>query len=61
MTANLSLSVVSLNVGLPRSVRWKNRIVVTGIYKEPIAGPVLARQLNLGRSAGRSNGSRWAR
>lgn len=47
MSEHLPLSVVSLNVGLPRSVRWKNRTVVTGIFKEPVAEPVLARRLNL--------------
>ena len=47
MTEETQLKVVSLNVGLPRSVRWKNRTVMTGIYKEPVAGPVLARRLNL--------------
>lgn len=39
--------LVSLNVGLPRLVPWKNRTVVTGIFKEPVTGPVVARYLNL--------------
>src|SRR4051812_22999982 len=47
MTQNTVARVISLNVGLPRRVNWKNRTVVTGIFKEPIAGPVMARRLNL--------------
>jgi MOSC domain-containing protein YiiM len=39
--------VVSVNVGLPRSVRWKGRDVTTGIFKAPVAGRVPLRRLNL--------------
>lgn len=39
--------LVSVNVGLPRAVPWKGRTIVTGIFKEPVAGPVVARRLNL--------------
>ncbi len=28
----------SLNVGLPRTVEWRRRLVSTGIFKEPVAG-----------------------
>src|SRR2546425_4216291 len=42
-----SLQVVSVNVGLPSAVVWKGRTVVTGIFKEPVAGRVAIRQLNL--------------
>ena len=41
------MRVVSVNVGLPREVYWKGRIVSTGIFKEPVAGRVIARRLNL--------------
>lgn len=41
------MRVVSVNVGLPRSVRWKGRIVTTGIFKAPVQGRVLLRRLNL--------------
>ncbi len=41
------LQVVSVNVGLPRAVVWKGRTVVTGIFKEPVAGRVAIRRLNL--------------
>jgi MOSC domain-containing protein YiiM len=39
--------VVSVNVGLPRTVRWNGRTVTTGIFKEPVAGRVAVRRLNL--------------
>jgi MOSC domain-containing protein YiiM len=39
--------IVSVNVGLPREVSWKGKPVTTGIYKEPVAGPVRVRTLNL--------------
>jgi MOSC domain-containing protein YiiM len=42
-----SLQVLSVNVGLPKEVVWKGRTVVTGIFKEPVAGRVAIRQLNL--------------
>lgn len=41
------MRVVSVNVGLPREVLWKRRIVSTGIFKEPVAGRVIVRRLNL--------------
>ena len=41
------MKIVSLNVGLPREVRWHGRTVTTGIYKEPAAGRVALRKLNL--------------
>ena len=39
--------LVSLNIGLPRHVRWKGRSVLTGIFEEPVSKPVVARRLNL--------------
>jgi MOSC domain-containing protein YiiM len=39
--------VVSVNVGLPRTVRWKGRDVTTGIFKEPVEDRVPLRRLNL--------------
>ncbi|HXU37063.1 MAG TPA: MOSC domain-containing protein [Blastocatellia bacterium] len=41
------MELISLNVGLPRVVIWKGREVTTGIYKEPVAGAVGLRKLNL--------------
>ena len=39
--------LVSVNVGLPRDVPWKNLEVSTGIFKEPVAGRIAVRKLNL--------------
>jgi MOSC domain-containing protein YiiM len=39
--------VVSVNVGLPRSVEWRGERVSTGIFKAPVAGRVAVRRLNL--------------
>ncbi len=41
------MKIVSLNVGLPREVLWHGRSVTTGIYKEPVAGRLALRRLNL--------------
>jgi len=38
---------MSLNVGLPREVTWQGMTVSTGIFKQPVAGRVELRQLNL--------------
>lgn len=39
--------VVSINVGLPKDVEWRGKIVRTAIWKQPIGGRVMARQLNI--------------
>ena len=41
------MRLVSLNVGLPRLVLRNDEPVSTGIFKEPIAGRVKLRTLNL--------------
>jgi MOSC domain-containing protein YiiM len=41
------MRVLSVNVGLPREVVWRGRPVTTGIFKDPVAGPVRIRALNL--------------
>jgi MOSC domain-containing protein YiiM len=41
------VKIVSVNVGLPREISWHGRPVRTGIYKEPVRGPVAARKRNL--------------
>ena len=43
----MPLRVVSVNVGLPREVVWKGRVVRTGIFKEPVEGRVAVCALNL--------------
>ena len=45
------MQLLSLNMGLPREVIWQNRIVVTGIFKSPVQGPVELRELNLAGDA----------
>ncbi|GAA3453828.1 MOSC domain-containing protein [Dactylosporangium matsuzakiense] len=40
-------TLVSVNVGRPKDVPWQGRTVHTGAWKHPVAGPVLARRLNL--------------
>jgi MOSC domain-containing protein YiiM len=37
--------IVSVNVGLPREVHWRGKTIRTAIFKEPVAGRVLARRL----------------
>ncbi|MGC4954281.1 MOSC domain-containing protein [Actinomadura citrea] len=39
--------LVAVNVGMPKDVSWEGRTVRTGIWKEPVRGPVMARRLNL--------------
>lgn len=41
------MKILSVNVGLPREVPWQGRLVRTGIFKEPVKGPVMMRTLNL--------------
>jgi MOSC domain-containing protein YiiM len=45
--SQIKMKIVSLNVGVPREVLWHGRSVTTGIYKEPVAGRVALRKLNL--------------
>lgn len=41
------MKIISLNVGLPRIVEFNGEPVTTGIFKEPVAGRVMLRTLNL--------------
>src|SRR5437588_12996849 len=41
------MSVVSVNVGLPREVIWRWETISTGIFKQPVQGRVAVRRLNL--------------
>ena len=38
--------VISVNVGLPKDVRWRGQTVHTGIWKSPVQGRRAARRLN---------------
>ncbi|MEV6171872.1 MOSC domain-containing protein [Streptomyces sp. NPDC051954] len=40
-------SVLSVNVGKPKNVPWQGRTVYTGVWKQPVRGPVMARRLNI--------------
>jgi len=39
--------LLSVNVGMPKNVEWQGRTVYTGVWKHPVAGPVMARRLNI--------------
>ena len=41
------ISVLSINVGLPRGIESQGAIVRTSIFKTPVTGPVQVRRLNL--------------
>jgi MOSC domain-containing protein YiiM len=43
----MKTSLISVNVGLPRTVQWRNQPVTTGIFKSPVEGPVALRRHNL--------------
>ena len=39
--------IISLNVGLPRTVTWHGHALTTGIFKQPVEGRVFLRKLDL--------------
>jgi ferredoxin-NADP reductase/MOSC domain-containing protein YiiM len=39
--------LVSVNVGMPKNVQWRDKVVYTGIWKTPVDGPVMVRRLNI--------------
>ena len=41
------MKLLSLQVGRPRTVKWRRRPVTTGIFKEPVAGRLMLRRDNL--------------
>jgi MOSC domain-containing protein YiiM len=41
------MKLVSVNVGMPREVESRGKIVRTSIFKTPVSGPVRVRQLNI--------------
>ena len=41
------MKVLSVQVGRPRDVEWRGEVVNTGIFKEPVHGPVIVRWLDL--------------
>lgn len=39
--------LISVNVGMPKNVQWHDKTVYTGIWKTPVAGPIMVRRLNI--------------
>ncbi|MET4432855.1 MOSC domain-containing protein [Mycolicibacterium sp. 624] len=40
-------TLLSLNVGTPKDVAWRGRVVHTGAWKQPVDGPRMVRRLNV--------------
>ncbi|MFF4732716.1 MOSC domain-containing protein [Streptomyces mirabilis] len=40
-------TLLSVNVGRPKDVRWRDRTVHTGAWKHPVDGPQMVRRLNI--------------
>lgn len=41
------MKLISVNVSLPKEIQYKGETVTTGIFKEPVQGRVMLRELNL--------------
>jgi len=41
------MQLISVSIGLPREVTWHGVAVSTAIFKEPVAGRIALRKLNL--------------
>ena len=41
------MKLLSLQVGRPRTVRWRGKAVTTGIYKQPVEGRLMLKLFNL--------------
>ncbi|MBV9448934.1 MAG: MOSC domain-containing protein [Streptosporangiaceae bacterium] len=51
------VSLLSVNVGMPKDVSWQGKTVHTGIWKHPVPGPAMVRRLNIdGDGQGDRNG-----
>jgi hypothetical protein len=42
-----AMKLISVNIGRPRPLAHQGRVVSSGIFKEPVAGPVFLQRLNL--------------
>ncbi len=40
-------TLLSVNVGMPKDVRWQGKTVFTGVFKDPVSGPRMVRSLNV--------------
>lgn len=47
MPSRAVANLVSVNVGLPREIEWRERTVFTGAFKEPVTGRRMVRRLNV--------------
>lgn len=47
MSEEPNMRLASVNVGLPREVKWRGMNITTGIFKQPVEGRVALRKLNL--------------
>ena len=43
----IGMTLISINVGLPREITHRGQAITTGIFKAPVAGPVRLGRLNL--------------
>ena len=43
----VAMKLLSVNVGLPREIEWKGKVVRTSIFKTPVVGRVQVARLNL--------------
>jgi MOSC domain-containing protein YiiM len=43
----MTASLISVNVGLPKTVQWRGQPVTTGIFKGPVEGSIALRKHNL--------------
>jgi len=41
------MKLISVNVGLPREIAWNDGRVTTGIFKQPVQGPIRVQRLNV--------------
>src|SRR3954453_5558122 len=41
------MQVISINIGLPREVEWRDQVVRTSIFKQPVSGRVQVDRLNI--------------
>ena len=47
MRGSMSGRLLSVNVGMPKEVRWQGKTVFTGVSKNPVSGPRRVRTLNV--------------
>src|SRR4051812_27957773 len=40
-------TLLAVNVGMPKDVRWQGKTVFTGVFKDPVTGPRRVRKLNV--------------